>query len=110
MTTFRVWAPAVQAVAVATDSGDYELLPTGDDVFEADVPVQAGADYEFVLDGRERRPDPWSRSQPAGLRGRSRVVDPAALRRSAPGFSGVAIEELVDLRAARRHVLAGGHI
>ena len=94
-TTFRVWAPAVQAVAVATDSGEYELQPTGDGVFEADVALHAGADYEFVLDGRVRRPDPWSRSQPAGLRGRSRVVDPARLRRSAPGWSGVALEELV---------------
>ena len=54
-----------------------------------------GDDYEFVLDGRDRWPDPWSRSQPDGLRGPSRIVDPVALRRARQGWVGVALEELV---------------
>ncbi len=101
ITSFRVWAPAAGSVAVAFGDRRHELTPIGEGIFEAcDTPAQIGTDYEFVLDGRERRPDPWSRSQPDGLLGRSRVVDPAALRRAreapgGPGWRGVALEDLV---------------
>jgi 1,4-alpha-glucan branching enzyme len=37
--------------------------------------AEAGDDYLFVLDGRDALPDPCSRSQPAGVRGPSRIVD-----------------------------------
>src|SRR5436190_1626783 len=80
-TAFRVWAPAADAVAVAIGGQQHDLAHAGDGIFVAELAVQIGADYEFVLDGRERWPDPWSRSQPYGLRGPSRVLGAPRLRR-----------------------------
>jgi maltooligosyltrehalose trehalohydrolase len=94
-TTFRVWAPAAQTVAVATDAGESPLRRTGQNVFEAVLGMRAGDDYEYVLDGCDRWPDPWSRSQPDGLHGRSRVVDLSGLRRAESNWAGVALEDLV---------------
>jgi maltooligosyltrehalose trehalohydrolase len=82
-TTFRVWAPAVEAVAVATRGVRTDLQPLGDGVFAGRAPAVPGDDYLFVLDRRDRLPDPCSRSQPGGLGGPSRVVDAAALGRRA---------------------------
>jgi maltooligosyltrehalose trehalohydrolase len=92
-TTFRVWAPNVRSVAVAARGVRTELPPVGGGMFEGVAVAGIGDDYLFVLDGRERWPDPCSRAQPGGLRGPSRVLDPAALRRGprAP----VALDELV---------------
>jgi maltooligosyltrehalose trehalohydrolase len=94
-TTFRVWAPAAEWVEVDVGGRRFELSATGDGLFEADTPASVGDDYEFVLDGRERWPDPCSRCQPYGLRGRSRVIDPAGLTSEQAGWSGVALEDLV---------------
>jgi maltooligosyltrehalose trehalohydrolase len=95
-TTFRLWAPAARTVAVAIGrAGQHDLAAARDGTFAADIEATVGTDYEFVLDGHERLPDPWSRSQPYGLRGASRVADPAGLRRTTPGWGGVALEHLV---------------
>jgi maltooligosyltrehalose trehalohydrolase len=93
-TTFRVWAPAAEWVEVDVAGHRLALSAAGDGLFEADVPANVGADYEFVLDGRERWPDPCSRCQPYGLRGRSRVIDPGRLTHQQPGWSGVALDDL----------------
>ncbi len=94
-TTFRVWAPRAGAVALDSGGRRFELTATAGGLFEARVPVGVGADYEFVLDDRERRPDPCSRCQPYGLRGPSRVIDPAALLTAHRGWRGVALRDLV---------------
>ena len=81
---FRVWAPSVHRVGVSIWSAagpgvPIELARGSDDVWTVDVPgIGAGVDYAFVLDGSRTRPDPVSRSQPEGVHGPSRVVDPAA--------------------------------
>jgi maltooligosyltrehalose trehalohydrolase len=58
-------------------------------------PIEAapGDDYRFVLDGGDAWPDPASRWQPEGVRGPSRVLDPAAFE-IAPGPQ-LTLEELV---------------
>jgi len=76
---FRAWAPAPARVAVLVGGAEHELGDEGYGVRAARVPAAAGDDYWFVLDGR-RQPDPASRHQPEGLRGPSRIVDPAALQ------------------------------
>ena len=65
-TTFRVWAPTAGAIAVKTGESRFELTATGAGLFEGSVPVGVGADYEYGLDRRERRPDPCSRCKPYG--------------------------------------------
>ncbi|HVF66652.1 MAG TPA: hypothetical protein VM914_03260, partial [Pyrinomonadaceae bacterium] len=80
-TEFRVWAPLAKSLEVKVVGEDARTLPlghVGEGVFEARVErVGAGADYFYVVNGNER-PDPVSRSQPAGVHGPSRVVAPGA--------------------------------
>jgi maltooligosyltrehalose trehalohydrolase len=86
---FRVWAPRPERVDVRVRGADHELRPEGFGVRSARVPAAHGDDYVFVLDGREL-PDPASRWQPEGLRGPSRVVDPATFVWSDGGWDGPA--------------------
>ena len=68
--------------------------PEGFGIFAAELPVGAGTDYEYVVDGG-RLPDPASRWQPAGLRGPSRVLDPGAFAWTDAGFSAPALRDTV---------------
>ena len=90
-------------------SRDVALDDAGYGVYEAVAPAGAGDDYWFVRRRPAALPDPCSRWQPDGparaLRGSldaSPAADAASPRRP--------LRELVDLRAARRHVHAGGHV
>ena len=53
-----------------------------------------GADYAYLVDG-VRLPDPCSRWQPDGLRGRSRVLDTAAFAWSDARLPAPALRDLV---------------
>jgi maltooligosyltrehalose trehalohydrolase len=90
-TDFCVWAPGARTIAVASAGHEHPLAPTGEGMFTARLPVEAGRDYLYVIDGSARRPDPCSRWQPDGLRGPSRVLDLA----SAGERLGVSLEDLV---------------
>src|SRR3954469_14822863 len=74
---FRIWAPDAASVAIALRDDEHELADAGDGVFEGEIFADAGDDYWIVLP-QGRFPDPCSRFQPEGVRGPSRVVDPAA--------------------------------
>jgi maltooligosyltrehalose trehalohydrolase len=74
---FRVWAPTASRVAVRIHDSDHPLERVEDGVWTAEIFADAGDDYLFVLDGVPL-PDPWSRFQPEGVRGPSRIVDPSA--------------------------------
>ena len=88
----RVWAPRAEHVTIRIAGGEHALEDAGHGVRAGVVPGSAGDDYRFVLDGEEL-PDPCSRWQPEGLRGPSRVLDPAALG-GGPG-PGVALADAV---------------
>src|SRR3954463_7090719 len=89
--TFRVWAPRPGSVALRLRGED---LPLGEPDYlgwrEVEAEAEHGENYFYVVDGKEL-PDPWSRWQPAGLRGPSRVFEPQPVTpwRSPP------LEELV---------------
>ncbi|HET7128080.1 MAG TPA: alpha-amylase family glycosyl hydrolase [Gaiellaceae bacterium] len=89
---FRVWAPSATRLAVRVHDRDHPLEPRGDGVWSAEVFADEGDDYLFVLDG-EASPDPWSRFQPEGLHGPSRIVDTSAFS-IAPGPT-LPLDELV---------------
>ena len=74
---FRVWAPDAARVAVRIHDHEHPLEQSESGVWSAEVFADAGDDYVFALDGAVL-PDPWSRSQPHGVRGVSRVVDVSA--------------------------------
>jgi maltooligosyltrehalose trehalohydrolase len=93
---FRVWAPKAERVSVRIGREEHALEPEGLGVWSGKPPWQGGDDYWVVLDGR-RLPDPCTRFQPNGLRGPSRVVDPAAWTWSDRGWKGVSLRDLVLL-------------
>jgi maltooligosyltrehalose trehalohydrolase len=75
---FRVWAPAAAQVEVeiVSAAGGKFLLQQDGDYFQGVVAAAVGDDYWYWLDGKLRRPDPASRSQPQGVHGPSRIIDP----------------------------------
>ena len=105
---FRVWAPDAEEVAVELAGGTRPLGREPEGTFAGRLPAGPGDDYRFLLDGRSLA-DPCSRWQPGGLRGASRILDPAACVWTADAPS-LDLAESGCLRAARRHVHPGGHV
>lgn len=93
-TDVRVWAPHARTVAVRLGGTDHPLREEGLGVYAGTVPAGHGDDYLVVADGRAW-PDPCSRWQPHGLRGASRVFDPATARWTDQGFAPPAIADAV---------------
>src|SRR5215831_15551049 len=102
-TRFSVWAPRAERVSVRILSGGEErespLEPKGRGVFDGIVAgVAAGADYVYALSCAGTvviRADPASRSQPDGVHGPSRVIDPSTFRWSDAGWSPPPLADLV---------------
>jgi maltooligosyltrehalose trehalohydrolase len=93
-TAVRVWAPNAGAVAVRVGGEDLPLGDEGLGVRAGVVPAAHGDDYWLVADGTAY-PDPCSRWQPEGLRGPSRVFDPASVRWTDDGWAPPAIADAV---------------
>ena len=98
-THFRVWAPKASRLAVQIIDEPVRFVPMqsdGEGNFACTAPnVREGAEYFYVIDDTRQRPDPVSRSQPHGVHGPSRVVDPHAFRWSDGSWNGLALEEMV---------------
>lgn len=95
---FRVWAPASSSVELAIGADRHEMASRGEGIYEARVGLGPGSDYRFVLDDGTEQPDPWSRQQPRGIGGASRVADlavPKAGQGADRSWFGVALEDLV---------------
>jgi maltooligosyltrehalose trehalohydrolase len=72
------------------------MHPEGDGEFAAFAEgLREGADYMYIIDGGRRLPDPVSRSQPCGVHGPSRVVNPAEFAWSDVDWHGIPLEEYV---------------
>jgi maltooligosyltrehalose trehalohydrolase len=93
-TSFRVWAPRAESLALRLGGRDLPLTDAGLGVFEAEAPAAAGDDYAFVVDGEEL-PDPCTRWQPNGLRGPSRVLNVNEFEWTDQGWPGRSLRELV---------------
>ncbi len=91
---FRVWAHGAESVGVRVGGAEHALTAAGGGVHEARVAAAAGEDYVYVVGGAEL-PDPATRHQPAGLRGPSRIVDPAAFAWTDDAFVAPPLAELV---------------
>jgi maltooligosyltrehalose trehalohydrolase len=81
-------------VAVRAGGRDTPLARGEGEIFAGEVAAGPAEDYVYVVDGERQLPDPCSRAQPDGLKGPSRVVDPARLR-PAHDWTGVTLEQLV---------------
>ena len=93
-TRFRMWAPRPERVSVRLGGSDHPLSDDGHGVLSADLPARHGDDYCFVADGSEL-PDPSSRWQPDGIRGRSRVVDPTRFDWTDAGWQAPPLTDMV---------------
>ena len=91
---FRVWAPRADSIVVRLASGEVALTDAGYGVYEGVARCAAGEDYWYVIDG-EQLPDPYTRWQPEGLRGPSRVLDPEAWGGAGERFTPASLDELV---------------
>jgi maltooligosyltrehalose trehalohydrolase len=94
MTRFRVWAPRARELALEAGGVEHPLEPEGYGVHVAELPVPAGRDYAYRVDG-VLLPDPCTRWQPDGLRGPSRVLDPASFTWTDDDFAPVPLAETV---------------
>jgi maltooligosyltrehalose trehalohydrolase len=89
--TFRVWAPRAETLALRLGGEDIPMRdPDYLGWYELEADAEHGDNHFYVVDGDEL-PDPWTRWQPDGLRGPSRVFEP----RSLPAFERAALEDLV---------------
>ncbi|MCX4241036.1 malto-oligosyltrehalose trehalohydrolase [Paraliomyxa miuraensis] len=76
---FLVWAPNARVVEVELSGRRIPLRAEALGYFAGQVPGAGPGDrYWFVLDGRDRLPDPASRAQPDGVHGPSAVVESCA--------------------------------
>ena len=96
---FRVWAPEREHVDLILDGPDRRdpiALEGTDGYWTTLVPdIGAGALYRYRLDGEGPFPDPASRSQPGGVRGPSRVVDPGTFEWAVEEWPSPTLEDLV---------------
>ncbi|MGA7989590.1 MAG: malto-oligosyltrehalose trehalohydrolase [Candidatus Dormiibacterota bacterium] len=76
MRTFRVWAPRAVDVDLVIGDARHPMAPAGVGWFACEIGgVADGTEYSFGLDNQDARPDPRSRSQPAGVHGPSQLVE-----------------------------------
>src|SRR5579863_5903001 len=100
MHTFRVWAPQRNKVEIQIGKGFYPMTRGQNGWWTVEIPTAGpGEDYGFMLDGEGPFPDPRSRSQPNGIHGLSRLVDPDSFKWTdqhfqAPPLSSALIYEL----------------
>jgi maltooligosyltrehalose trehalohydrolase len=98
-TSFCVWAPKAERVAVHILGSHDRLVPlarAGRGYFCATVPdAPPGTLYCYRLDDDRELPDPASRFQPEGVHGPSAVVDRASFTWTDAGWFGVAQRDLV---------------
>ncbi len=86
--------PAPEHVTLRVGDADHELADAGYGILEATVPARPGDDYAYVVSDIEF-PDPATRWQPHGLRGRSRLLDTGAFEWGDEGFEPPALRDAV---------------
>jgi maltooligosyltrehalose trehalohydrolase len=97
---FRVWAPLAGRVAVLpAGHGPARPIPLrrAASGYFAGIAASLGKGdrYFYLLDGKDRWPDPASRSQPLGVFGPSEIVHPGAFVWSDEAWTGLPMERLI---------------
>ncbi|MEH6950994.1 malto-oligosyltrehalose trehalohydrolase [Nitrobacter sp. NHB1] len=96
-TTFRLWAPAADEVAVITDTA-HTMAKDSDGWFIAEVAAaRPGTRYHYRIDGSLNAPDPASSYQPDDVSGPSEVVDHSRFQWKAIDWRGRPWHETVIL-------------
>jgi len=78
-TTFRIWAPSQEKMAVAiADRPPLAMTRNDAGWFEVEADCGAGTCYKYVLANGAKVPDPAARAQSGDIHGPSIVVDPGS--------------------------------
>src|SRR5258708_5108481 len=97
-TEFLVWAPRANKVELRLVDSQIPLLPMNAvDNGYRHAPARAvgpGARYWLNLDGKNDRPDPASRYQPAGVHGPSQIIE-TEFRWEDAAWKGPALQDYV---------------
>jgi maltooligosyltrehalose trehalohydrolase len=89
LTSFRLWAPAQQSVALEVEGRDaVPMTRQAEGWFEAEAGCGAGARYRYRLGSGQEVPDPAARAQAGDVHGPSLVIDPQAYRWKHPDWRG----------------------
>jgi maltooligosyltrehalose trehalohydrolase len=79
MGVFKVWAPDAERVEMKVQENRLHMRRSEKGWWIVENPLAVhGADYAFIVDGKEPLPDPRSPWQPRGIHGPSRVLDHGA--------------------------------
>lgn len=96
---FLVWAPDVKSLKLKLEGDDtkiVEMKRLEHGYYEAVVDgIKEGTDYLYLVNGMHERPDPVSRSQPNGVHGPSRVVNPETYQWNDHGWVNLPLDEYV---------------
>lgn len=94
--TFRLWAPGVTALSLATPAGDLAMAARADGWFEIETEaVAVGQAYGFRLPSGQVVPDPAARAQEGDVHGQSLLVDPRSYSWQTARWRGQPWEEAV---------------
>jgi maltooligosyltrehalose trehalohydrolase len=94
---FRLWATRLRNVQVVIREDPPRVLPMhpgyGGEFTVFAEGLRAGSDYMILTEEGRQLPDPVSRSQPHGVHGPSRVVDPAGFHWSDQDWRGISLKD-----------------
>ncbi|MCR6499397.1 malto-oligosyltrehalose trehalohydrolase [Shinella sp. CPCC 101442] len=93
--TFRLWAPAEEAVTLVFGGREIAMQQTGDGWHRLRTDAKAGDDYAFRLPDGTTLPDPAAHAQAAGVHGPSRIVDHDAYSWKNTNWTGRPWEEAI---------------
>ena len=96
---FRVWAPEAQNVSLYITSPaekKIKMFPEAFGYWKAEPEgIKKGDRYYYILDGKKKRPDPASQSQPEGVHGPSEVLDLDRFSWEDPNWQGLKPEQMI---------------
>ena len=73
---FCLWAPDAESVALVIGGATHPMQRDSDGNYAITITAKAGTRYNYLINGKQRVPDPASRMQPAGVHCSSLVTDP----------------------------------
>ena len=95
---FRVWAPRVSSLSLKIAGEQREISATREHngYFSTYVSwLKSGTRYFYLLNGKQERPDPVSRSQPGGVHGPSEVINPREFKWEDQDWAGISLERMI---------------
>jgi len=95
---FRVWAPRVSSMSLKIAGEQREISATREHNGYFSIYVsglKSGTRYFYLLNGKQERPDPVSRSQPGGVHGPSEVINPREFKWEDQDWAGIPLERMI---------------